>query len=106
MSRLATRPPKCLLRAPALAARRCAGTRFLSGDNKPRIVSSEKDNGPSFKGQMMESIAARMEREKAERDRAAREKSLSAAPRNWGVTFCMFCSYQVFYLWVMMTSLS
>jgi hypothetical protein len=50
-------------------------------------MSTERGQGPSFKGQMMESITARMEREKAEREKAALERADSASSRNFAFTF-------------------
>lgn len=72
------------LRAPAFAPPpRCTAAAAI------RWASTEppQNDGSSFKGQMMESIAARMIREKAERERAARERQQSSASRNWTVSF-------------------
>lgn len=52
-------------------------------------MSTEKGRGPSFKGQMMESITARLAREKAEREKAALERAESASSRNFAFTFSM-----------------
>ena len=45
----------------------------------------------SFRGQMLESISSRMAREKAERERMARERQDSASSRNAATTFMLFC---------------
>ncbi|KAB5549710.1 hypothetical protein GE09DRAFT_181680 [Coniochaeta sp. 2T2.1] len=72
--------------APAVASRRCAPAaagRWASTEQPPQ------QDGSSFKGQMMESIAARMQREKAERERAARMRQQSSGSRNWTVSFML-----------------
>lgn len=43
--------------------------------------------GPSFKGQMLESITSRIAREKAEREKYAKERQESASTRRWATTF-------------------
>lgn len=85
MSRLASRTPKgCLLRSFAAPSPRCAapsGTRLLSTEKK-----KPEQDGPSFKGQMLESIADRLSRERKERELAAMSRPENAASRNWGIT--------------------
>ncbi|KAK6077126.1 glycolate oxidase [Seiridium cupressi] len=53
-----------------------------------RCYASEKqDGGPSFKGQMLESISSRIAREKQERAKFAAQRQNSAGSRAWGITF-------------------
>ena len=90
MSQLASRAQKGLglsavrrlPRSPCVArSGYVAAQRYLSSDKTP------SSSGPSFKGQMMESISARMAREQAERARAARMRDQSSTSRNFSITF-------------------
>ncbi|KAL7620656.1 D-lactate ferricytochrome c oxidoreductase [Parahypoxylon ruwenzoriense] len=54
-----------------------------------RSYATEKKepSGPSFQGQMLESIGSRIAREKAEREKFARELEQSSGSRRWATTF-------------------
>ncbi|KAI1430774.1 hypothetical protein GGR50DRAFT_683197 [Xylaria sp. CBS 124048] len=87
MSPLATRPAQVGLRN--LTARSSCRT-VLSGvasSHGIRAYSSKEGLGSSFHGQMLESISSRIAREKAERERFARERLQSANSRRWATTF-------------------
>ncbi|KAF3057389.1 D-lactate dehydrogenase [cytochrome], mitochondrial [Daldinia childiae] len=50
-------------------------------------ATEKKDQGSSFQGQMLESISSRIAREKAEREKFARQRQESAGTRRWATTF-------------------
>jgi len=80
------------LRASAVPALGRPGRLPLGILGPVRYASTKGDEddeapGRSFRGQMNNSIVARMQREKAERERAARDKTESASTRNLGTTF-------------------
>lgn len=95
MSRLAGRTPKGLgqsLNAPVpIGARRptCLALRSVSPmaryasteNNKPRF------SGPSFKGQLTQSIMKRIQQERADMERVAMTRAESPAARNFTLTF-------------------
>ncbi|KAI0151571.1 hypothetical protein GGR57DRAFT_470750 [Xylariaceae sp. FL1272] len=93
MSPLATRPAQAGLRSLAKHAsyRQCPSC--LARSSPARAYATEKgpdkreSMGPSFKGQMMESITSRIARERAERERFAKERVESANSRRWATTF-------------------
>ncbi|KAI1815210.1 hypothetical protein GGS20DRAFT_576305 [Poronia punctata] len=86
MSPLTTRSAQAGLRT--LSARRiplrCATTgraaRTYATDNGERT-------GSSFQGQMLESVSSRIAREKAEREKLAKQRQESAGTRRWATTF-------------------
>ncbi|KAK3335320.1 hypothetical protein B0T19DRAFT_4851 [Cercophora scortea] len=74
-------------------ASRSAARRYLSTDkkapSKAANAAADRERGPSFKGQMMESITARMQREHAEQERIARIRQQSATSRGFSLTFML-----------------
>ncbi|KAH9903836.1 hypothetical protein F4778DRAFT_770809 [Xylariomycetidae sp. FL2044] len=52
----------------------------------------ESSSGPSFQGQMLESISSRIAREKAEREKFAKERQESVGSRRWATTFVVFAA--------------
>ncbi|KAJ9150299.1 MICOS complex subunit MIC60 [Pleurostoma richardsiae] len=101
MSNLSTRRSPALLkslRASASAAQRPARCAALGGNGGTRLMSTEKQGG-SFKGQMLESISSRIAREKAERERVAKERITSASSRNAATTFMvLFAGIACYYM--------
>ncbi|KAI0178583.1 D-lactate dehydrogenase mitochondrial precursor [Hypoxylon sp. FL1284] len=57
--------------------------------HSPRYYATEKkdQSGSSFQGLMLESISSRIAREKAEREKFARQREESAGTRRWATTF-------------------
>ncbi|KAI1334331.1 D-lactate dehydrogenase mitochondrial precursor [Xylariaceae sp. FL0016] len=101
MSRLTTRSAQAGLRnlgAPSSArpsSRPCA----LAGSLRSYATDKKEPTGPSFQGQMLESITSRIAREKAERAKFARERQESAGTRRWATTFIvLFASSVSYYL--------
>lgn len=82
-------PSKALLSA--LARRNGAPTLRRVTFSQRRWESTEQkqpeENERSFKGQLYESTAARLERERAERQRFAKLRNESAGGRNAAITF-------------------
>lgn len=70
---------------------RIAGVRHESTQPPPT-----PDEGRSFKGQLYESTSTRLQKERVERARFAKERNESAAGRNWSVTFGIY--FLSFYL--------
>jgi D-lactate dehydrogenase (cytochrome) len=52
-----------------------------------RWESTERKEGPSFKGQLYESTAKRLIKERAERVRFAQERDEGSSGRSWSITF-------------------
>ncbi|KAK0624651.1 hypothetical protein B0T17DRAFT_492754 [Bombardia bombarda] len=68
---------------------RCpSSARYLS-TGKDKDTPEPRNNGPSFKGQMLESISARMAREQSDRERMARMRNDSAGSRHLIMTFAL-----------------
>ncbi|KAL2017384.1 hypothetical protein VTK56DRAFT_2227 [Thermocarpiscus australiensis] len=100
MSRLAGRTPKGLGQsltaaaagAAAVAARRptCLVLRSVTA----RYASTESDkprsSGPSFKGQLTQSIMKRIQRERADLERLERMQPNAKVARNYSLTFVLF----------------
>ena len=104
MSRLASRQTPALLRttrAPSCCAiSRSRGARSLgairesarcyaSDQRNPSSSSSSTPPPSSFRGQMLESVSSRIARERAEREKVAKETQNSAGSRRWATTFGM-----------------
>lgn len=97
MSRLLTRQGQATLRnlgglhsaTPAQAASKTglpASSRYTS----VRRYATDKQDGSSFKGQMLESVQSRIAREKQERAKFAAQRQTTAGSRAWGITFSRF----------------
>ncbi|KAK3938926.1 hypothetical protein QBC46DRAFT_389219 [Diplogelasinospora grovesii] len=101
MSQLTSRTSTNLARRAAAARSSCVAVALSSsssttarGGVRVRYASTNEPpnrtpSGPSFKGQMMESITQRMAREKADRERIAKEQGESASSRNAAITFML-----------------
>ncbi|KAI9824631.1 MAG: D-lactate ferricytochrome c oxidoreductase [Thelocarpon impressellum] len=81
------RPRSCLQLVPL---RRTPGLQPLQRP-RTRQLSTEKDEGKSFKGQLYDSTAQRLQRERAEQQRFARERGGSQG-RNAAITFVILGS--------------
>ncbi|KAI4597242.1 D-lactate ferricytochrome c oxidoreductase [Pestalotiopsis sp. 9143b] len=94
MSRLLTRQGQATLRnlgglhsaTPAQAATR-TGLPGPSRHTSVRRYATDKQDGSSFKGQMLESVQSRIAREKQERAKFAAQRQTTAGSRAWGITF-------------------
>ncbi|KAI1384091.1 uncharacterized protein F4822DRAFT_440257 [Hypoxylon trugodes] len=88
MSRLASRSTHAGLRSISVS-RPCVahvgGARSYTTDKKGK-------QGSSFQGQMLESISSRIAREKAEREKFARQRQESAGTRRWATTFVVLAA--------------
>ncbi|KAK5630658.1 hypothetical protein RRF57_006373 [Xylaria bambusicola] len=88
MSALATHSAQRGLHTLALGSRRTAASCVASTRALRAYSSSKKDpSEPSFQGQMLESISSRIARERAEREKFARQRLESAGTRRWATTF-------------------
>ncbi|KAI0127054.1 glycolate oxidase [Xylariales sp. AK1849] len=91
MSRLVTRPGQASLRtlgaSGSRATTQCGG--MLGARQSIRCYANEKQEtgGPSFKGQMLESISSRIAREKKEQQKFAEQRNNTAGSRAWAITF-------------------
>ncbi|KAK8113460.1 D-lactate dehydrogenase (cytochrome) [Apiospora sp. TS-2023a] len=75
-------------RAAAAAARaRCPNSLLTRSSLRRYATEKEGSNGPSFKGQMLESISSRIVRERKEREKFAAQRENRAGSRNWAITF-------------------
>ncbi|KAH6657185.1 hypothetical protein BKA67DRAFT_513771 [Truncatella angustata] len=95
MSRLLSRQGQATLRglglglgaaSHATALRNASRNGALGSLQSIRCYANERD-GPSFKGQMLESIQTRIAREKQERAKFAAQRQNTAGSRAWGITF-------------------
>ncbi|OTB17610.1 hypothetical protein K445DRAFT_279893 [Daldinia sp. EC12] len=60
---------------------------------RTRLYATEKkDPGSSFQGQMLESISSRIAREKAEREKFAKQQQETAGTRRWATTFVILAA--------------
>lgn len=83
-------PSPCPARVAALARSGGAGASALRSRQSTRCYASEQGpqkSGPSFQGQMLESISSRIARERKEREKFALERATSSGSRNWAITF-------------------
>ncbi|KAI1840667.1 hypothetical protein JX265_006124 [Neoarthrinium moseri] len=94
MSRLLSRQGQATLRslgAPSSSAARATVPRntLVGTWQSVRCYANEKpeSGGPSFKGQMLESISSRIAREKQERAKFAEQRQNTAGSRHWAITF-------------------
>lgn len=97
MSRLLTRKGQATLRnlgglhhSSVSAPTAYAATRLgvlSSRHTAARCYATDKQDGSSFKGQMLESVQSRIAREKQERAKFAAERQTTAGSRAWGITF-------------------
>ncbi|KAI0468476.1 hypothetical protein F4859DRAFT_205235 [Xylaria cf. heliscus] len=91
MSALATRVAQAGLRSPAIQSSRRAVRPCVASTRAIRAYSDKKDSNEStessFRGQMLESISSRIARERAEREKFARQRLESAGSRRWATTF-------------------
>ncbi|KAK6949607.1 hypothetical protein Daesc_009690 [Daldinia eschscholtzii] len=55
-------------------------------------ATEKKDPGSSFQGQMLESISSRIAREKAEREKFAKQQQETAGTRRWATTFVILAA--------------
>ncbi|KAI0881486.1 D-lactate dehydrogenase mitochondrial precursor [Annulohypoxylon maeteangense] len=71
------------------------------GRSGVRLYATESKDGKgkkeTFQGQMLESISSRIAREKAEREKYAKQQQESAASRQWAVTFVVLAAAGVSY---------
>ncbi|RWA13686.1 hypothetical protein EKO27_g1416 [Xylaria grammica] len=101
MSALATHRARAGLRTlAAQSSRRTALSRVASSRAVRAYSSNKKDSlESSFQGQMLESISSRIAREKAEREKFAKQRQESAGARGWATTFVvLFASGFSYYL--------
>jgi D-lactate dehydrogenase (cytochrome) len=54
------------------------------------VGKGQSPQGPSFQGQLMESITSRIQRERQEREKFAQDREKVSGARNWAVTFSKF----------------
>ncbi|ORY57734.1 D-lactate dehydrogenase mitochondrial precursor [Pseudomassariella vexata] len=92
MSRLTTIPTQTtLLRSLGATSRIATPARAsLLSKQAVRWYASEKkeaSSGSSFQGQMLESISSRIQRERKEREKFAKQRENSASSRRWATTF-------------------
>ncbi|KAI1772652.1 hypothetical protein F4818DRAFT_134789 [Hypoxylon cercidicola] len=94
MSRLASRSTRAGLRN--LGAPRPAQTTLpyvaYSGSLRSYATERKDQPGSSFQGQMLESISSRIAREKAEREKFAKQREESAGSRQWAMTFVVLAT--------------
>ncbi|KAK7967891.1 putative D-lactate dehydrogenase (cytochrome) [Apiospora aurea] len=74
-------------RAAAAAARSPCPNSLTRSSLRCYATEKEGSNGPSFKGQMLESISSRIVRERKEREKFAAQRENAAGSRNWAITF-------------------
>ncbi|KAI4870242.1 D-lactate dehydrogenase mitochondrial precursor [Hypoxylon rubiginosum] len=94
MSRLASPSTRAGLRSigvprPARTAIPCVA---YSGSLRFYATERKEQPGPSFQGQMLESISSRIAREKAEREKFARQREESVGSRRWAMTFVVLAT--------------
>ena len=77
----------CSLTSPSVRATAVRQLRFASTERKP------SDEGRSFKGQLYNSTAERLAKERAEQQRFAKERNEGAGGRNAALTFSMIPCY-------------
>ncbi|KAI1455862.1 hypothetical protein F4805DRAFT_434437 [Annulohypoxylon moriforme] len=72
----------------------CAYTYVSRGSIRSYATEGKdgKDKKGSFQGQMLESISSRIAREKADREKFARQQQESAASRQWAMTFVVLAA--------------
>ncbi|KAI1827218.1 hypothetical protein F4861DRAFT_437677 [Xylaria intraflava] len=87
MSPLATRPAQVGLRTLTARSARRTVLSCVASSHGIRAYSAEKGPGSSFQGQMLESIGSRIARERAEREKFAKQRGESANSRRWATTF-------------------
>lgn len=88
-------PSKALLAAlrrsalpsPCLRVTAASQVRFESTENKP---AQPQQDGKSFRGQLYNSTAMRLQREKADRERFSQARNESSGGRSLALTFGMF----------------
>lgn len=83
-------PATCPARVATLPRSGCAGASALRSRQSIRCYASENGpakSGPSFQGQMLESISSRIARERKEREKFALQRATSSGSRNWAITF-------------------
>ncbi len=88
------RPPLATTATTTAMAMMAAGRRGLASKPPAPQTGARRSgdhDGRSFRGQMLESISARMAREQAERERAAQQRQTTASARNAATTFMLFC---------------
>ncbi|KAI9842062.1 MAG: D-lactate ferricytochrome c oxidoreductase [Sclerophora amabilis] len=79
-------------------AQTCLVRPFVFSRRTARCLSTNRDEQPkSFKGQLHESIAQRLQRERAEQQRFANERGESSGGRNAAITFVIIASSLTFY---------
>lgn len=94
MSRLLSRQGQATVRSlgvstNGMTSRAASRTGLLGSRQSIRCYTGEKQDGSSFKGQMLESVSSRIARERQERARFAAQRHDSAGSKAWGVTFSM-----------------
>lgn len=83
------RLPQCLaLAALASNASNASGTRFMATQKDPN--PPKRDAGPSFKGQMVQSISQRLKRERADLERLGQRRERQGAGVNFAMSFMLF----------------
>ncbi|KAI5859642.1 D-lactate dehydrogenase mitochondrial precursor [Durotheca rogersii] len=97
-SRLASRSADARLAGLALSrplrgrARLASARAAFPRAERAYATENKEPSGPSFRGQMLQSISSRIAREKAEREKFAREREQSAGSSRWYTTFFFLAS--------------
>ncbi|KAI1401469.1 hypothetical protein F4819DRAFT_496676 [Hypoxylon fuscum] len=97
MSRLATQSTRAGFRRLSVSnsARIASPCIAHSGSIRSYVTENKREqtgSGASFQGQMLESISSRIAREKAEREKFARQRQESAGSRRWATTFVVLAA--------------
>ncbi|KAI1463146.1 D-lactate dehydrogenase mitochondrial precursor [Daldinia caldariorum] len=93
MSRLVCRSSHAGLRCLGVPRPLRTASPYVAYLHRTRSYATEKrDHGSSFQGQMLESISSRIAREKAEREKFAKQQQESAGTRRWATTFVILAS--------------
>ncbi|KAI0096308.1 hypothetical protein F4776DRAFT_559103 [Hypoxylon sp. NC0597] len=96
MSRLASRSTYAGIRSsigvprPVPQTSRCPPA--YAGSARSYATEKKEQPGSSFQGQMLESISSRIAREKAEREKFAKQRQETAGSRRWATTFVVLAA--------------
>ncbi|KAK8032598.1 d-lactate dehydrogenase (cytochrome) [Apiospora arundinis] len=80
-------PARAATAAATRSRSRCPNSLLTRSSLRCYATEKEGSNGPSFKGQMLESISSRIVRERKEREKFAAQRENAAGSRNWAITF-------------------
>lgn len=72
---------------------RIAAARQVRWESTENKSPQPQQDGKSFRGQLYNSTAMRLQREKADRERFSQARNESSGGRSLALTFGMFCSY-------------